>query len=79
MSYMKPVEECPTYTEYFKEGDAIPSRLCALHKGSVKQQIKRAVQGILRWDREEVEGDLPVIASTPQLHNFTTSQLPISS
>ena len=44
-SYLKPVEGCPTYTEYFKEGDEIPSRLCTIHKGSVKQQIKRAVQG----------------------------------
>ena len=44
-SYQKPVEGCPTYTEYFKEGDDVPSRLCTLHKGSVKQQIKRAVQG----------------------------------
>jgi penicillin-binding protein 1A len=46
VSYLKPVEECPTYTEYFKEGDAVPSRLCPIHKGSVKQQIKRAVQGL---------------------------------
>jgi penicillin-binding protein 1A len=44
-SYLKPVEGCPLYTEYFKEGDDIPSRLCPIHKGSVKQQIKRAVQG----------------------------------
>ena len=44
-SYLKPVEGCPVYTEYFKEGDDIPSRLCPIHKGSVKQQIKRAVQG----------------------------------
>lgn len=45
VSYLKPVEECPTYTEYFKEGDEIPSRLCPIHRGTVKQQIKRAVQG----------------------------------
>jgi len=45
VSYLKPVEECPTYTEYFKDGDDIPSRLCPVHKGNVKQQIKRAVQG----------------------------------
>jgi 1A family penicillin-binding protein len=44
-SYLKPVESCPTYTEYFKEGDEIPSRLCPIHQGNVKQQIKRAVQG----------------------------------
>jgi penicillin-binding protein 1A len=45
LSYLKPVENCPTYTEHFKEGDDVPSRLCPVHKGSVKQQIKRAVQG----------------------------------
>jgi penicillin-binding protein 1A len=45
VSYLKPVEECPVYTEYFKEGDDIPSRLCPIHEGTVKQQIKRAVQG----------------------------------
>jgi membrane carboxypeptidase/penicillin-binding protein len=45
VSYLKPVEECPTYTEYFKEGDAIPSRLCPLHQGTVKQRIRRAVEG----------------------------------
>src|SRR4029079_16613328 len=38
VSYLKPVEECPTYTEYFKDGDPIPSRLCTIHRGSVKQQ-----------------------------------------
>jgi hypothetical protein len=46
VSYLKPVESCPVYTEYFKDGDDIPSRLCPIHKGTVKQQIRRAVQGI---------------------------------
>ena len=45
LSYLKPVENCPTYTEHFKEGDDVPGQLCSIHKGSVKQQIKRAVQG----------------------------------
>jgi len=45
ITYLKPVEGCPTYTEYFKKGDEIPTRLCPLHQGTVKQQIKRAVQG----------------------------------
>jgi 1A family penicillin-binding protein len=45
VSYLRPVETCPTYTEYFKEGDDVPSRLCPVHQGSVKQEIKRAVQG----------------------------------
>jgi len=46
VSYLKPVESCPVYTEYFKKGDDIPSRLCPIHQGTVKQQIHRAVQGI---------------------------------
>ena len=46
VSYLKPVESCPTYTEYFKEGDEIPTRLCPIHQGTVKQQIRRAVQGL---------------------------------
>ena len=56
VSYLKPVEDCPTYTEYFKEGDAIPSRLCDLHKGSVKQQIKRAVQGFFGGIGKKIKG-----------------------
>ena len=46
VSYLRPVEGCPTYTEYFKEGDDIPSRLCTIHQGTIKQRVQRAVQGI---------------------------------
>jgi penicillin-binding protein 1A len=56
VSYLKPVEGCPTYTEYFKEGDAIPTRLCPIHKGSVKQQIKRAVQGFFSGLGRKLKG-----------------------
>jgi len=47
VSYLKPVEECPVYTEYFKDGDDIPTKLCPIHHGTVKQQIHRAMQGLL--------------------------------
>ena len=47
ISYLKPVEGCPVYNEYFKEGDDVPSRLCPIHQGSVKQRVKRAVEGFL--------------------------------
>jgi 1A family penicillin-binding protein len=47
-SHLRPVESCPVYTEYFKEGDDRPSRLCPVHRGSLKQAATRAVQGILR-------------------------------
>ena len=46
VSYLRPVEGCPTYVEYFKEGDDIPSRLCTIHQGTIKQRVQRAVQGI---------------------------------
>jgi 1A family penicillin-binding protein len=47
VSYLKPVEGCPVYDEYFKEGDNVPSRLCPVHKGTVKQRVERAVKGAL--------------------------------
>ena len=48
MSYLKPVEGCPVYTEYFKDGDSIPSRLCPIHRGTFKERATRAVAGVLR-------------------------------
>ena len=47
VSYLRPVEECPAYTEYLKEGDDAPGRLCAVHRGSLKQQIRRGLEGLL--------------------------------
>jgi 1A family penicillin-binding protein len=48
VSYLRPVDQCPTYTEYFKDGDDIPTALCTIHKGSLKQRATRAVQGFFR-------------------------------
>jgi 1A family penicillin-binding protein len=45
LSHQRPVEGCPTYVEYFKDGDDHPSRLCPLHEGSLKQQVQRSLQG----------------------------------
>jgi penicillin-binding protein 1A len=56
VSYLRPVEECPTYTEYFKEGDQVPTRLCPLHQGSVKQTIRRAVQGFFSGLGKKLKG-----------------------
>jgi membrane carboxypeptidase/penicillin-binding protein len=56
VSYLKPVEGCPVYREYFKEGDAVPTRLCPIHKGSVKQQLKRAVQGFFSGLGKKLKG-----------------------
>ena len=47
VSYLRPVENCPTYVEYFKEGDDVPSRLCPIHRGSFKQEARKAVNDIL--------------------------------
>jgi membrane carboxypeptidase/penicillin-binding protein len=46
VSYLRPVAGCPIYTEYFKDGDDIPSRLCTIHQGNMKQRVRRAVQGV---------------------------------
>ena len=46
VSYLRPVDGCPGYVEYFKDGDEIPSRLCTLHAGNLKERAQRVVQGI---------------------------------
>jgi membrane carboxypeptidase/penicillin-binding protein len=46
ISYQRAVEGCPSYTEYFKEGDDIPTRLCPIHQGNIKQRAQRALQGV---------------------------------
>jgi membrane carboxypeptidase/penicillin-binding protein len=45
VSYLQPLDECPVYTEYFKEGDEVPGRHCPVHQGSLKQRAARAVEG----------------------------------
>jgi penicillin-binding protein 1A len=44
-SFLQPVDGCPTYIELLKQGDAVPNRLCTMHRGSVKQRAARTVQG----------------------------------
>jgi penicillin-binding protein 1B len=46
LSYQRPVEGCPTYVEYFKDGDDHPTRLCPIHTGNLKQQVQRSLQGL---------------------------------
>jgi len=46
VSYHRPVEGCPTYVEYFKKDDDVPSALCPIHEGSFKQEAQRAIQGV---------------------------------
>jgi 1A family penicillin-binding protein len=56
VSYLKPVEGCPTYFEYFKDGDQIPSQLCPIHQGTFKQQATRAIQGFFRGLGSKIAG-----------------------
>jgi hypothetical protein len=46
ISYRRPVDGCPTYTEYFKDTDDVPSQLCPLHPGSFEQHAERAVRDL---------------------------------
>ena len=48
ISYARPVADCPVYTEYFKEGDSVPSALCPIHRGTFKERTARAVEGFFR-------------------------------
>jgi penicillin-binding protein 1A len=58
VSYLRPVEGCPTYTEYFKENDPVPGRLCPVHQGTVKQKVRRAVEGFLSGLGRKLKGIL---------------------
>jgi len=46
LSHSRAVDGCPTYTEYFKDGDEVPTALCALHKGSIQQRAERAIKSL---------------------------------
>jgi 1A family penicillin-binding protein len=48
VSYLAPVDGCPIYMEVFKEGDTVPTALCPIHRGSLKQRASRAIEGFFR-------------------------------
>ncbi len=56
VSYLQPMQNCPVYTEYFKRGDSIPSRLCPIHGGSLGQRAERAVQGVFSKIGQKLKG-----------------------
>ena len=58
VSYLRPVEGCPVYIEYLKEGDDAPGRLCTLHDGSIKQRIRRSVEGFFSGLGKKLKGIL---------------------
>lgn len=47
VSYLRPVEECPTYVEYFKRGDDVPSAECRVHRVPFGEKAKRVVEDLL--------------------------------
>jgi 1A family penicillin-binding protein len=56
VSYLRPVEGCSTYIEYFKEGDDVPGRLCPVHQGTIKQRVRRAVEGFFSNMGKKLKG-----------------------
>jgi 1A family penicillin-binding protein len=56
VSYLRPVDGCPVYVEYLKDGDDAPGRLCPIHNGSMKQQIRRAVEGLFSGLGKKLKG-----------------------
>jgi 1A family penicillin-binding protein len=56
VSYLRPVDGCPTYTEYFKDGDKVPSALCSIHRGTLKQRATRAIEGFFRGLGSKIAG-----------------------
>jgi penicillin-binding protein 1A len=47
ISYLRPLEGCPTYVEYFKKDDDVPRRMCPLHEGSLRQEARRVLDDVL--------------------------------
>ena len=56
VSYLRPVEGCPVYVEHFKENDDVPSRLCTVHRGTVKQRVTRVIEGVLSGLGRKLKG-----------------------
>jgi 1A family penicillin-binding protein len=48
LSFVRPLADCPRYTEYFKDGDELPTARCPLHRGSFEDRAGRALDGLLR-------------------------------
>jgi penicillin-binding protein 1A len=56
ISYQRPVDGCPTYVEYFKKDDSVPTELCPLHEGSFKQEAEKVVDGLVRAIGKGIRG-----------------------
>jgi penicillin-binding protein 1A len=58
ISYRKPVDGCPVYTELLKHGDDVPGQLCTLHSGSIRQRLTRTMQGLMSEAGRRIRGML---------------------
>jgi penicillin-binding protein 1A len=56
ISYRRPVDGCPVYTEYLKDGDDVPGRLCTLHRGSIRQRLTRTFEGWMSEAGRRIRG-----------------------
>lgn len=56
VSHLKPVEGCPSYVEHFKNGDDIPTRLCPVHEGTLKEAATRVVQHAFKAFGSKIAG-----------------------
>jgi len=56
VSYHRALDGCPSYVEYFKPGDEIPTQLCELHSGSLRQRAERALQGVFGVIGDRIRG-----------------------
>jgi penicillin-binding protein 1A len=46
VSYARPVDGCPTYTEYFKDGDSIPTATCPIHQFNLGARVRTATESV---------------------------------
>lgn len=56
VSHQQPVKGCPTYVEYFKAGDQVPTERCAIHQGSFEERTARAVSGFFKSLGGKIKG-----------------------
>ena len=49
ISYLRPVDGCPVYTEYFKAGDDVPSAHCQIHGGNLRAEGGTRDRTCRRW------------------------------
>jgi penicillin-binding protein 1A len=50
ISHAVPTDRCPSYQEFFKQGDSVPEERCPLHTGSLRERLGRSV----RWLFERI-------------------------